>query len=463
MKLILLNLFLLVFIYKSTCYSESEQASNSIQGDSRSGGSSSNGNSNGGGSNGGSGAGSGNSNGSGGGSNGGSGRESNTGSGGGSNGGSEGGLSSDERGSGNNGESGSSSDDDESSSSSYTITFEHIKKYSKLSKEQIKSFKKKFKTDNLILFWPDSLVNINDLNVFIIIAKSIKSDKNEVLIKFQMKSNVTAWINENDKSTECSINSKQQQQSFVPMEYYISKEMNGKSRFQQFYPDDSNIKDTKSIYLTFNYFKNSINLYKWFKQTAAESDKKKDIEKNLKIYFKQIHESLLMLKKKNLIYTDLKPENILINMNNKKGSVFLINMNNVVTLKKDKLNQICSISNEFFPPVDYNFNEPKSSMINSYFKMNNHKSDSLLVWTYCATLMSLVCPSFDKKRESHFKNRIIHSLLKSKQNSILKGYLNCDENIQFPGKLKSFLDKCLRYESEIKKFEDLLKDNWFNE
>ena len=44
MKLILLNLFLLVFIYKSTCYSESEQASNSIQGDSRSGGSSSNGN-----------------------------------------------------------------------------------------------------------------------------------------------------------------------------------------------------------------------------------------------------------------------------------------------------------------------------------------------------------------------------------------------------------------------------------
>ncbi len=65
--------------------------------------------------------------------------------------------------------------------------------------------------------------------------------------------------------------------------------MNGKQRFQQFYPDDSNIKDSKSIYLTFNHLKNSINLYKWFKQITAESDKKKDIEKNLKkkfyIYF----------------------------------------------------------------------------------------------------------------------------------------------------------------------------------
>jgi hypothetical protein len=453
MKLILVNLSLLIFICKSTCYSESDQASSSIQEESKSsgGGSSSNGGSS---------------------SEGGKsssvkkkgdkGKKKNKGK---SDENSSGSSSSGKKSSGGSSEgseSKSGGGSSEESGSSNTITFEHIKKHFQLSNEQIKSFKSTFKTDDLILVSPTSFEDSDNLNIFLVVAKKLKSDKNEVLIKFQMKSNVTAWINENDKSTECTINSKQQQ-SLIPMEYYISKEMNGKQRFQQFYPDDSNIKDSKSIYLTFNHLKNSINLYKWFKQITAESDKKKDIEKNLKIFFKQIHESLLMLKKKNYIYTDLKPENILINMNNKKGSVFLINMNNVVTLKKDKLNQICSISNEFFPPVDYNFNEPKSSMINSYFKMNNHKSDSLLIWTFCATLMSLVCPSFDKKRESHFKNRIIHSLLKSKQNSILKGYLNCDENIQFPGKLKSFLDKCLRYESEIKKFEDLLKDNWFNE
>ncbi len=171
-----------------------------------------------------------------------------------------------------------------------------------------------------------------------------------------------------------------------------------------------------------------------------------------------------MLKKKNYIYTDLKPENILINMNDKKGSAFLINMDNVVTLKKKKMNQICSITDEFFPPVEFYDNKHKTSMINSYLKTNKNQPDHLLIWTYCATLMSLVCPDFEKKRDSHFKNRIVHeNLALSNQLSMIKLFINCDKNIKFSGKLKVLLDKCLISNTKIKKFENLLNEDWFDE
>jgi intein/homing endonuclease len=117
-----------------------------------------------------------------------------------------------------------------------------------------------------------------------------------------MKSNVSAWFNKKNKSTECllnekSLNSTAITSNLIPMEYYMSKEMNGKPRFIQFFPDDSNIIGPKAIYLAYNYYDNAKNLNQWIKQ-AEETEKKKEIEKTLKIFFKQIHEGLLMMKKK---------------------------------------------------------------------------------------------------------------------------------------------------------------------
>ena len=358
-------------------------------------------------------------------------------------------------------ESDSASSSSEEEETKPKLNFEEIKKHFQLSKDEANSFKNSFKVDSLTLFWPSTWEECLSTNVFLAVAKNVKETK-EVLVKFQKKTNVRSWLNEKDKSTECSAS-----KNLVPMDYFVSKEMIGKPRIPQFFADESNFKGSKTIYLVYHYFKNSMTLNEWFKkESSGKSANKQEIEANLKIYFKQMHEALVMLKKKNYIYTDFKPENVLINLNNKKGSSFLMNLGNVATLNNGLINQVCMASNEYFPPIeDSDKNSDKKKMIASYLKQNENKPDNLLIWTYCSSLMSLVCPEFETKKNSHFKNRKIYSGKGLKSKNSLLNLIQCQgANIfKYSTKLHAFLNACLVKDSKIKKFEDIISQDWFKE
>lgn len=349
----------------------------------------------------------------------------------------------------------------ESNEITRTLDFNEIKKTFKLSKDEVSAFTNSFESDKLELIWPATWEECQSSGLFIVSAKPKDTVKSEMLVKFQKKSGVKSWFNEKDKSTECSFIEKNKA---IPMEYYISKEMSGKPRFAQFYADDSYYKGSRITYLTSHYFKNSMTLNEWFKnKTSSRTSDKKEVEKNLKLFLRQMHEALVALKKKDYIYTDFKPENVLINMNNNKGSSFLMNMGNVVTLNKDKMSQICTVSKEYFPPSNDQVDIDNKVMIKNFLSQSKNKPDNLLTWTFCSSIMSLVCPEFDKRRDSYFKNRKIHAALKGSSSSLTK-LIKCQEtSFKYSTKLIKFLDSCLVKDSKISKFEDIVNQEWFRD
>lgn len=353
----------------------------------------------------------------------------------------------------------------DSGSAKPSLDFNEVKKTFRLAKDEITSFETAFDTSSLELIWPATWEDSIKSGVFLANAKSKENTNRQVLIKFQKKSTIKAWYNEKEKTTECSYNEKIKQ---IPMEYMVGKEFSGKSRIPQFYAENSNYKGARLVYLVSHYFKNGLTLNEWFKnQTSDKTVDKKELEKNLKIFFKQMHEALLSLKRKNYLYTDFKPENVLVNLNNKKGSVFLMNMGNVVAVKDNKINQICMASKEYFPPSNDQVDIDSKTMIRNYLSSSStkvNKVDNLLIWTYCSSLMSLVCNEFDKRKDSYFKNRKIYAAMKGSSSSLAK-LMKCQDNTLFKSstKLYSFLDACLAKESKITKFEEIINQEWFKE
>jgi len=343
------------------------------------------------------------------------------------------------------------------------LKFSDIQNSFKLTKEEVSAFSKSFDTASIGLLWPSTWEECAKANLFLAVVKPKDKSKPEMIVKFQKKSTVKSWYNEKDKTTECA---EKIGKTIIPMEYAVSKEMSGKPRISQFFADNSNVKGTKTIYLASHYFKNSITLNDWFKNQTSSKTKKNEIEKLLKEYFKQMHEALMNLKRKNYIYTDFRPQNVLINLNNNKGSAFLMNLNNVVTLSSDsKLNSICATSKEFFPLADDKADMEVKTLTKNYLSLNNNSPENLLIWTYCASLMSLVCPEFEKNREAYFVNRKIYVKMSSlkKGISMIKA-IGCKESsTNFSAKLMSFLETCLIKDSKLKKFEEIVKQDWFKD
>lgn len=353
-------------------------------------------------------------------------------------------------------------DDKKPASNKPLVDFNEIKKSYKLNIEEASTFEKAFDTNTLELIWPNSWDESVKSGIFLVGAKSKENANRDVLIKFQKKQSIKAWYNEKEKTTECSYNEKIKQ---IPMEFLVSKEFNGKPRVPQFYANNSYYKGSRLVYLVSHYFKNGMTLNEWFKnQTNDKSFDKKEVEKNLKTFFHQMHDILLKLKIKSFLYTDFKPENVLVNLNNKKGSVFLMNMGNTVSIKENKVNQICISSKEHFPPSNDQVDIDSKTMIKNYLSSSSKlsKIDNLLIWTYCSSLMSLVCNEFEKRKESYFKNRKIYAALKGSSSSLAK-LMKCQDNNLKSSKLYSFLDACLVKDSKITKFEDIINQAWFKE
>lgn len=177
-----------------------------------------------------------------------------------------------------------------------------------------------------------------------------------------------------------------------------------------------------------------------------------------------MHEALSALMDKKMIYTDFKPENILINNNNKKGSAFLTNLDSVVSLSNNKLDKICVITNEYFPPVEASSeSDAKNKLISGFIKAEgSNAANRILSWQFCVSIFSIMCQEFDQKLNT-FKDRSLFSKWKN-ENAPLTKYFKCGKS-KISTSLMSMLDSCLYKKSKNNKntltFEKLIEHEWF--
>ncbi|RNA15368.1 hypothetical protein BpHYR1_050088 [Brachionus plicatilis] len=325
-------------------------------------------------------------------------------------------------------EAGSSSVESSSESTKLSpISLSTLKKYLKLSPKDESFLKNKFNTSSFDLIWPKSEKEIAQLKICSL-KSTLKSQ--EVKVKIVKISRIKAWYRQDKDKTYCSSDAKSDQ-SLIPIEFHVSKELANKPRFAKFYPDESQAsssnKKHKALILTHQYLTNSVNLREWFNDKKTTLDMK-EMEKILKIFFTQMHAALNSLLEKKFIYTDFKPENVIININNKKGSAFLSNLNSVVSLgKSGKLDKICVMTPEYFPPVNGVSDSDSKKLTSSFIKTEGAKATKrILSWQFCMSIFSLVCQEFEDKKQQ-FVDRSVFDKWKN-ENTSLSRYFKCPKS-----------------------------------
>lgn len=345
-----------------------------------------------------------------------------------------------------------------------SISLGSLKKSLKLSSKDESFLKNKFNISSLELISPKSEKEIAKIKSCLV-KSSLKSQET-VQIKIRKNSKIKSWFKQDQEKTFCSANAKSNQ-SLIPIEYHVAKELNNKPRFVKFYPDESQKSSFKNkntaVILTYQYLTNSSSLQEWYSDKKSTMEMK-DIEENLKTFFTQMHNALSSLLEKKFLYTDFKPDNVIVNNNNKKGSSFLGNLSSVVSLSKNgkKLDTICVLTPEYFPPVkgvsDSNFKK----LISSFLKNEGTKAvNRMLSWQFCVSIFSLVCPEFEDKRKE-FADRSVFDKWKN-ENTSLNKYFKCSKT-KISSSLTNLFDKCLIKKSTKKnfKFENILQHEWFN-
>lgn len=217
-------------------------------------------------------------------------------------------------------------------------------------------------------------------------------------------------------------------------------------------------------------------LKSWYNSRHRTDDPR--LNQKLRRIFRQMHAAIMFLLSRDLIYTDFKPENVLVNLNNKKGSAFLVRLDSIVVVSSNKdhdnqlLENICDMSIEYFPPV-YGAIQlttrqqvlPKNRLIESFLKFESTNAiDRLLSWQFCLSLYSLVCVDTFERRFSSFSDRSVFTSWKNDDLS-LAAHLNCSGNTPLVESLQSLFDSCLYRRSRTsrvkKRFHQLIDHEWF--
>ncbi|CAF0939926.1 unnamed protein product [Brachionus calyciflorus] len=358
-----------------------------------------------------------------------------------------------------------STDGSTESPSTSSISLANIKKSLKLTNKDETYLKNTFDISTMELIEPKSESDIAQQK-FCIVKSQLKDKTDSVRIKISKPSGVKTWYNPDQERSFCVSDLKPEQSNnkLIPIEYHVSKEFQNKPRISKFYTEQSQVVPLKNqngfVILTSQNYVNSESLLEWY-NSKKDSLELKELEKNLKMFFSQMHAALTSLLDKKFLYTDFKPENIIVNKNNKKGSAFLINLNSVVSLgKANKLEKICVITPEFFPPVQGVTDSNKLAV--GYVKTEGAKSiNRMLSWQFCMAIFSLVCKEFDEKK-SQFKDRVIFDKWKN-ENASLNKYFKCPSS-KISTSLNDLFDNCLYKKSNHKSlitFEKIIEHEWF--
>lgn len=358
----------------------------------------------------------------------------------------------------------SSSDEvsDDATSKLSSISLDTLKKSLRLMAKEENFIKNKFNISAMELIRPRTDKEMAQLKICDL--KSNLKSQEIVQVTIKKNSRIKSWFKKDQDKTLCASDIKSDQ-SLIPIEYHVSKEFGSKPRFIKFYTDESLVssyKDKKSsLILTYQYLKNSVNLREWFNEKKSGLNWK-EMEKNLKVFFSQMHSALSALLEKKFVYTDFKPENILINKNNKKGSAYLGNLSSVVSVgKSNKLERICVMTPEYFPPVTGSSESDFKQLARSFLKSEKKASNRILSWQFCMSIFSLICQEFEDKRKQ-FADRSVFDKWKNENTSINK-YFKCSK-ANISKSLASLFDSCLikKTNNNSIKFEKILQHEWFN-
>lgn len=362
------------------------------------------------------------------------------------------------------------------------LRLERLKKVLNLKEIELNFMKANFDTSSLTLVDPGHLNDVLKHKKCTLLThlKPTYADNERdtpVLVKLEHTQTIISWFNRQREKSYCShelLKQTNKYEKLEPIEYFAHRELSlTRMRLRKFLPHaslvqtldgDLSMKKTVQIF-TFKYNPNVQDLRQWFVERKYEhGDSYVTLEAKLKTLLRQMHSVIESLLDKNFLYTDFKPENVLVNLRSRKSSTYLINLDALVWSKNFKLERVCKITNEYFPPVLGSSNQQTTRKLIATFLRNeaSHAIDRLLTWQFCMSIFSLVCETYELKVRS-FKERSVFDYWRNDNVSFAR-HFKCG-NSKISNSLYSLFDSCLYRNSKNSKskrtFVQLIEHEWF--